>query len=158
MKGRKADLGDSDCGIARALQVVGDRWTLLIIREAFQGRQRFGEFQKSLGLAKNILSARLKKLVDDGVFEIHPDEETAVSHRYVLTPMGEDLCVILIALWQWGAAHRFQPGELKSEMVDNRKGEPLPELKLRARDGQAIGPRDFRRAARAPGRGPAAPT
>lgn len=144
MKGKKVDLGDAACGIARALQVVGDRWTLLIVRDAFHGHHRFGEFQKSLGVARNILAARLRKLVEDGIFEIQPDPDSAVSHLYVLTPRGEELCVILVALWQWGAKHRFAPGELKLAMVDAEAEQPLAELRLCARDGKALGPREFR--------------
>src|SRR3546814_2339992 len=70
MKGKRTDLGNADCGIARSLQIIGDWWSLLIVREAFQGKTRFGEFQKSIGLAKNILSSRLKKLVAEGIFRI----------------------------------------------------------------------------------------
>lgn len=144
MKGSGDDSGDATCSIARALQLIGDRWSLLIIREAFQGLQHFNEFQKSLGLAKNILSARLKKLVEGGVFEIHPDAETAVSHRYVLTPRGEQLGVVLVALWQWGAKNCFLDGELKVEMVDSLYEKPLALLNLSSRDGRVLGPRDFR--------------
>src|SRR3546814_5444820 len=70
MKGKRTNLGNADCGIARSLEVVGDWWSLLIAREAFKGRERFGEFQKAIGLAKNILSARLKKLVEHDIFRI----------------------------------------------------------------------------------------
>src|SRR5512142_2587885 len=97
----------AQCGIARALQVIGDWWSLLIVREAFHGRARFGEFQKSLGLAKNILSARLKKLVDAQIFSIEPDANSSLTHRYVLTPRGEALYPILVALWQWGEENCF---------------------------------------------------
>ncbi len=146
MKGKRADLGGAGCGIARSLQIVGDWWTLLIVRDAFHGRQRFGEFQKSLGLAKNILSARLKKLVDEGIFRIEADSDASPGHRYVLTPKGEQLCVILIALWQWGERNCFEPGELKSAMVDQLSGQPLARLQLTAQDGRVLGPRDFRMA------------
>ena len=85
MKGKKIDFGEANCGIARSLQILGDRWTLLIVREAFHGRQRFGEFQKSLGLAKNILSTRLKKLIEDGILEIESVNDSPLTKRYVLT-------------------------------------------------------------------------
>src|SRR6187399_611676 len=102
MKGKRTDLSSASCAIARTLQIIGDWWSLLIVRDAFKGQQRFGEFHKSLGLAKNILSSRLKKLVEAGIFRIEPDPESSLSHRYVLTPKGEQLCVVLVALWQWG--------------------------------------------------------
>jgi len=144
MKGKRTDLGQSVCGIARALDVVGDWWTLLIVRDAFAGRQRFSEFQKSLGVARNILSARLKKLVEVGILAIEPDPGSAQSHLYVLTPKGRELAVVLVALWQWGEAHCFAPGELKYAMVDAANGRPLARLTLQADDGRPLGPRDFR--------------
>lgn len=150
MKGRRTDLGGAGCGIARALQLVGDWWTLLIVRDAFQGRQRFGEFQRSLGLAKNILSSRLRKLVEDGIFRIEADTDSAPGHRYVLTPKGEQLCVVLIALWQWGEQNCFEDGGLTSAMVDKRSGQPLARLQLTAQDGRSLGPRDFRLAPKEP--------
>ncbi|MBY6263198.1 transcriptional regulator [Azospirillum sp. 412522] len=144
MKGKRKDLGRANCGIARALQVIGDWWSLLIVREAFGGKQRFGEFQKSLGLAKNILSSRLKKLVDNGIFVVEPDPDSALSHLYVLTPKGEQLHIILIALWQWGEENCFESGELDLAMVDRPSGQPLAKLRLLAQDGRALGSRDFR--------------
>ncbi len=143
MKGKRADLGQANCGIARALQIIGDWWSLLIVRDAFKGTQRFGEFQRNLKLAKNILSSRLKKLVDDGIFVIQPDPNSALSHRYVLTPKGEQLHVVLIALWQWGAEFSFEPGELGIEMVDKLEGQPIARLKPLSQEGAHIGPRDF---------------
>jgi DNA-binding HxlR family transcriptional regulator len=147
MKGKRTDFGGADCAIARALNIIGDWWSLLIVREAFHGRQRFGEFQKRLGLAKNILSSRLKKLVQEGIFSTEKDDLTS-GHRYVLTPKGENLCIVLIALWQWGEAHCFAPGELPSEMIDTRRGRPLQVLHLRDSTGRRIGPREFRLAAK----------
>jgi DNA-binding HxlR family transcriptional regulator len=143
MRGKKIDLGEANCGIARSLQIIGDRWTLLIVREAFHGRQRFGEFQKSLGLAKNILSVRLKKLIDDGIFEIESVDDSPLSRRYCLTPKGEQLCVVLVALWQWGGENCFEGDALNSSMVDKFTGATLPKLQLTAQDGRILGPRDF---------------
>ncbi|WP_377806966.1 helix-turn-helix domain-containing protein [Azospirillum sp. A29] len=148
MKGKRKDLGQANCGIARSLQVIGDWWSLLIVREAFGGKQRFGEFQKSLGLAKNILSSRLKKLADNGIFVIEPDPDSALSHLYVLTPKGEQLHIILVALWQWGEENCFESGELDVAMVDKPNGQPLAKLLLMAQDGRALGSRDFRLAPR----------
>ncbi len=144
MKGKRVDLGDNPCGIARSLQVVGEWWSLLIVREAFKGKERFGEFQKSLGLAKNILSTRLKKLVDEGVFRIADDPGSPTSHRYVLTPKGEKLGIVLVALWQWGEAHCLGPGELGYGLVDKDSGQPIAPLKLATTSGLPLGPSDFR--------------
>jgi DNA-binding HxlR family transcriptional regulator len=144
MKGKRTDLSEANCGIARTLEVVGDWWSLLIIRNAFHGVERFGEFQKSLGLAKNILSARLKKLVENGIFSIEPDDASPSINRYVLTEKGEKLYVVLIALWQWGEENCFRPGELRHVMVDTQNRKPLKRLQIKAKDGRNIGPRDFR--------------
>lgn len=148
MKGKRTDLGKSGCGIARTLDVVGDWWSLLIVREAFKGRRRFSEFQKNLGLARNILSTRLRKLVDEGIFTIEPDPGSAQSRLYVLTPKGQQLGVILIALWQWGEQNCFMPGELKYQIVDDLNRQPLAKLQLMARDGRILEPQDFRVEAR----------
>ncbi len=101
MKGKRTDLSTAHCAIARSLEIVGDWWSLLIIRDAFRGHERFSEFQKNLGLAKNILSARLKKLVDAGIFSIEADPDSALSHRYVLTPKV-NRSTRPRSLWQWG--------------------------------------------------------
>jgi DNA-binding HxlR family transcriptional regulator len=144
MKGKRTDLGEANCGIARALQIIGDWWSLLIIRDAFKGSQRFSEFQRGLGLAKNILSSRLKKLVDEGIFVIQPDPHSTLSHRYVLTAKGERLHIVLIALWQWGEEFCFEPGELDIELVDKLKGQPIARLTPLSQQGINIGPGDFR--------------
>ncbi|MCL6708147.1 helix-turn-helix transcriptional regulator [Pseudomonas sp. R2.Fl] len=148
MKGKRTDLGKSGCGIARTLQVVGDWWSLLIVRDAFNGRRRFSEFQKNLGLAKNILSVRLRKLVEEGIFTVEPDPDSGLSHLYVLTPEGQQLGVILVALWQWGEENCFAPGELKYGLVDSLNRQPLPKLQLMAQDGRVLEPQNFRVEAR----------
>jgi DNA-binding HxlR family transcriptional regulator len=91
------------CSIARALEVIGERWTLLILRNAhFAGSTRFGDFQRSLGIATNVLSARLDALVATGVFERRPSDSHAGADEYVLTDKGRDLCAVLVALTEWG--------------------------------------------------------
>jgi DNA-binding HxlR family transcriptional regulator len=125
-----------------------DRWSLLIIRDAFIGRRRFSEFQKSLGLAKNILSARLKKLVDQKIFAVESGQDAAQSRLYVLTPKGRQLGVILVALWQWGEENCFASGGLDYMMVDARTRQLLPKLQLMAQGGQVLEPHEFRLEAR----------
>lgn len=95
----KTDLGTLNCSLARALGIVGDGWSLLILRDAFLGRSRFGEFQASLGVAKNILADRLERLVAGGVLE---RQGVAARPLYQLTARGQDLLPALIALMQWG--------------------------------------------------------
>lgn len=91
-----------NCSVARALSVVGERWTMLILREAFLGRRRFDEFQSGTGIARNILSSRLHALVDDGIFE--REENSGADHHveYRLTKKGFDLYPIVLALMRWG--------------------------------------------------------
>jgi DNA-binding HxlR family transcriptional regulator len=103
-------LAKAECAVARALDAIGDWWSLLIIRDAFFGR-RFGEFQKSLGLARNILTARLRKLVDRGVLEMVPASDGSAYQEYVLTDKGRGLDVVLIALRQWGESFLYERGE-----------------------------------------------
>lgn len=148
MKGKKVDHSQSGCAIARTLDILGDWWSLLIVREAFAGKERFGEFEKSLGLAKNILSARLKKLVEAGILDAVAEGGAAGRNRYVLTAKGEQLHVVMMALWQWGERNCFESGEQKYVMVDTERELPIAGLELRATDGRVLGPREFKRVAR----------
>ena len=88
--------------MARTLEIIGDRWTWLIVRDAFLGMTRFAEFQSSLGIAPNVLGERLNRLVDEGIFERVLYNERPARHEYRLTPKGSDLFVGLNALRQWG--------------------------------------------------------
>src|SRR6516225_3557038 len=99
------------CPVARPLDAIGDWWALLIVRDAFDGLSRFGEFQKSLGLSKNILSDRLRKLVAYGILETAQAAEGGAYQRYVLTEKGRALFPLLVALRQWGEDYCFDPGE-----------------------------------------------
>ena len=94
-----------NCSIARALELVGERWTLLIIRDAFLGRRRFDEFQKSLGVARNVLTERLNRLVEEGILERTAYSERPPRSEYRLTEKGRDLAIPLLALMQWGDRH-----------------------------------------------------
>src|SRR5688572_9175571 len=116
MVARKSLKGDF-CPSARALDVIGDWWSLLIVRDAFDGLTRFSEFQKSLGIAKNILAERLKTLVASGILELVPPSEDAVRMQYRLTPMGKDLFPVMVALRQFGERHLFAPTETHSRLV-----------------------------------------
>ena len=91
-----------NCSIARALELVGERWTLLIIRDAFLGLRRFDEFQESLGISRNVLTDRLNRLVEEGIFEAVPYGTRQDRYDYQLTRMGLDLHVALVGLRHWG--------------------------------------------------------
>ena len=103
------DYPDQTCSIARSLEVVGERWTLLIIRDAVLGIERFEEFQDSLGIATNVLANRLKLLCDEGVLERVPDEQRPGRPKYVLTAKGAELGPALLALMKWGDRHYPTP-------------------------------------------------
>jgi DNA-binding HxlR family transcriptional regulator len=87
----------------RCVDLIGDRWSLLIVRDAFDGMRRFGDFQRSLGVARNILSDRLKKLVDAGILAMQGASDGTAYQEYVLTTKGESLFPIVVALRQWGS-------------------------------------------------------
>jgi DNA-binding HxlR family transcriptional regulator len=91
-----------DCSIARALEVVGERWTLLIVRDALLGPRRFDELQRDLGVARKVLADRLRRLVDEGILERVPYQERPKRYEYHLTRKGRDLHVALVGLRQWG--------------------------------------------------------
>ena len=97
--------GQDRCGVAKTLEIVGERWTLLIVRDAFFGLRRFEEFQSSLGIARNVLTDRLNRLVDEGIFDRVRYSERPERFEYRLTPKGRDLTIALNALREWGERH-----------------------------------------------------
>lgn len=137
---RRTSLEGAGCPVARSLDAIGDWWSLLIIRDAFDGLRRFGEFQKNLGLAKNILSARLKDLVARGILESVPAAGGGAYREYALTPKGEGLFPVIVGLRQWGEDFFYEPGEEKSVLVDRARGRPVRRLELRSEDGRLLGP------------------
>ncbi len=108
MLGRTYD--DQNCSIARALELVGERWTMLVLREAFTGRRRFDEMAEDLGIARNVLTARLGHLVDEGVLAKVRYQERPERFEYRLTEKGLDLWPILISLLQFGDRHYAPAG------------------------------------------------
>jgi DNA-binding HxlR family transcriptional regulator len=103
------DYPEQVCSIARSLEVVGERWTLLILRDAVLGLTRFDEFQESLGIASNVLTNRLKRMCDEDLLERVPDEERPGRPKYVLTDKGRELAPVLIVLMKWGDRHYPTP-------------------------------------------------
>ena len=99
------ELEQENCSLARAMAVVGDRWTLLVLREAFLRVRRFDDFQERLGIARRVLTERLKHLVDHGVLEKVAYSQTPLRHEYRLTEKGLGLYPVIISLVHWGDAH-----------------------------------------------------
>ena len=119
----RRDYEGQNCSIARALEVVGDRWTLLIVRDVSLGRHRFDELLASLGVASNVLADRLNRLVEDGILERAQYSERPARFEYRLTRMGRDLAIPLRALMQWG---------------DRYLSEKPPRVARRRSDGAAV--------------------
>lgn len=140
---RRKSFEHATCPVARSLDVLGDWWTLLIVRNALHGATRFSEFQQSLGMAKNVLSTRLQQLVRDGVFETRPSPERADRHEYHLTDKGRRLQVVLLALRQWGEDHLFAAGEEMTELVDKQLGEPPATLAVISKEGRPLAPEEL---------------
>ena len=132
----EASWTDPTCPVARTLDVVGDRWSLLIIRDAMDGARSFTDFLQRTGVARNILTDRLRRLVDRGILR----QEPAASGRrqvYVLTDVGRDLFAVIVAMRQWGERHMFAPGEAHSVLVDGA-GRPIAPLRPVDANGDGI--------------------
>ncbi|MEU6848022.1 helix-turn-helix domain-containing protein [Streptomyces sp. NPDC046716] len=130
---------DDACPIARTMSVLGQRWSVLIIREAMLGRSRFSEFRQRLGVAPDVLTARLSELVAAGILETvdyqRPGDRT--RSRYVLTNAGHELAPVLGAMGQWGRIHLAQPQNSNYRFVDPVTGEPVG-VGFRRRDGTSV--------------------
>jgi DNA-binding HxlR family transcriptional regulator len=106
----RKSFADMDCSVAQCLEVVGDWWTMLIVRDTFLGVTRFEDFQRRLGISRNILQQRLSKLVDSGILVRVPYSEHPPRHDYRLTAKGRDLWPVLTAMRQWGDEHAAPDG------------------------------------------------
>ena len=133
-----------NCGIAQALEALGDWWTLLIVRDAFFGARRFGDFQRSLGIAKNILSARLVHLVEHGIFERVDVGTEGERFEYRLTAKGEALLTVLTALREWSDEWVFGRGNEPVVVRDRRTGRRIARLRVTDADGVPLMRRDLR--------------
>ncbi|KPX02283.1 MULTISPECIES: winged helix-turn-helix transcriptional regulator [Pseudomonas syringae group] len=138
-------LAQSECPVARTLEAIGDRWVLMIIRDAFDDVRRFSEFQKRLGLAKNILTVKLKMLVELGVFDIQPASDGSAYKEYVLTDMGRAVFPIVVSMRQWGERYLFNAGESYSVLLDNELSEPVETIAVRSKAGKVLTPADCHR-------------
>lgn len=128
------------CPVARSLDIIGDWWSLLIVRDALNGLKRFGEFQKNLGIAKNMLTQRLRQLVEQGILTVRPATDGSAWNEYVLTEKGRALQTVLVALAQWGGDYLFDSHEKCSVLVDDEHHQPLRKLQLQAQDGRTLTP------------------
>ena len=110
---RHAELAEKECAIARTWVIIGERWTMMILRECFRGVRRFEDIQVKLQLGRNILSERLQTLVEEGILERRQYQDSPVRHEYVITPMGEDLYPVLLAVLRWGNKYKLDAPPLQ---------------------------------------------
>ncbi len=142
---RRASYAGMNCSVAQTLEVVGDPWTLLIVRDAFFGFARFDQFIERLGIPRNTLTSRLQTLVDHGVFERRRYQERPDRFEYVLTDKGRALHPVIVAMLRWGDDWSGLPeppvtlldaetgAELDPIYVDRSSGRPLDEIKVERR-------------------------
>jgi DNA-binding HxlR family transcriptional regulator len=127
---------DPHCPVARAADLVGDRWSMLIVRDAMDGARSFTDFQQRTGIARNILTDRLRRLADAGLIQ-QVDAPSGRRKHYELTAAGEDLFPVIAALRHWAERHAFDEGEAHSTLVDN-SGARVPALALVSVDGTPL--------------------
>jgi DNA-binding HxlR family transcriptional regulator len=137
---RRKSLKGAACPIAKTLDVIGDWWSLLIVRDALRGTRRFSEFEKSLGVSKNILARRLRTLVGHGILEQSPVADGSAYQEYLLTPMGRGLFPVIVALRQFGEESLYGAEPCRTVMVDRKSGQPVRKLELRASNGRLLKP------------------
>lgn len=126
------------CPVARALDLIGDRWSLLIVRDAFDGVRRFSDFQRGLGMSRSMLSQRLQALLEAGVLQQQPQGEGASYQDYVLTERGQKLFPLVVALRQWGEHWLFAPDEPRSVLQVRADGRPVAAMQPRDQRGRVV--------------------
>lgn len=133
----------SRCSAARALDLLGDRWSFLLIREVVFGTRRFDDFAAHLGIARNVLSSRLAKLVNAGLLMQTPLQADGLRMGYRLSEMGEDLVPVLMALMQWGDRWLQTPDSIPIRVVERGTGKEIPRLFVRNAAGKKLGVREL---------------
>ncbi len=154
MKYKKFD--QMNCSLAQTLDVIGERWTLLILRDAFFGTRRFSQFQENLGIARNVLTTRLNQLVDEGILQRRVVNDRG-HPEYVLTEKGLDLQPILLSMTHWGDKYKAHPAGQRLEFIERSTHRPIRRMAVMSQDGRALQPREIKAVAgpgfdaRAPG-------
>jgi DNA-binding HxlR family transcriptional regulator len=137
-----ARLDHLDCVVANGLAVFGDRWSVLILRDAFLGVRRFEEFRRDLGIARNILTERLERLVAGGILTRQRYQDHPPRDEYVLTDKGKDLLDVLLALWRWG--DRWEPVPLPRRLIHETCGQVTHAIATCAHCGEPLTRRNLR--------------
>jgi len=132
-----------NCSLADSLNLIGEWWTILILRESFFGTRRFEDFQQHLGIARNILTSRLNTLCENGILQRVPVKEGAKRHEYRLTTMGRDLLPVIIVLTQWGDRWLGQDQGPPVRFVERETGKEIPDVCVRSEDGRQLKAREL---------------
>jgi DNA-binding HxlR family transcriptional regulator len=140
---RRTKFDDWPCSIARTTDLLGDWWTPLVLREAFYGARHFEEFAERLGIGRNVLTARLKRLVDEGVLRTEPYHERPLRHEYRLTDKGRELFGVLAAMIRWGDDWLGTDDGPPVELVDRRSGRVVRPLVVDEGTGKPLDPRNL---------------
>jgi len=137
-----SQLADQPCSVARSVAVIGDRWTLMLLRDAFLGIRRFDDFERRLGISRSIIADRLKHLVDEGVLRREAYQENPVRHEYRLTDKGMALHPVIMAIVHWGDVH--YAGEAGPPLLHRHKacGCDFHPVLACSECGEAVGARD----------------
>jgi DNA-binding HxlR family transcriptional regulator len=138
----RRDYPGLDNSVAKALEVIGERWSLLIVRSVMHGNRRFGEIQESLGIARNVLTTRLQRLIDEDILERRAYSESPPRYEYFLTQKGLDLWPALIALLHWGDRYSPDPDGPKRLIVHKQCGGKVGERGICERCGKVLTARD----------------
>ncbi len=138
------ELADEDCPVARGLSVIGDRWTMLIVRDCFLGVRRFEQFQERLGITRHVLADRLRKLEAAGVLRREPYQERPVRHEYRLTERGKELYPVLLTLIEWANRNVPAEGPPPFDLVGRETGAPVVPVMVDAATGERITHRTVR--------------
>jgi DNA-binding HxlR family transcriptional regulator len=139
-----SDYPDQQCSIARSLELIGERWTLLVIRDVFSGRRRFDQIQDSLGVARNVLTSRLSRLVDEGILYRRRYQERPERFEYRLTEKGLDLWPVLVTLLAWGDRHLPDEGGPPVVLVHRDCGGRINDRRICETCGAEVGVREAR--------------
>jgi DNA-binding HxlR family transcriptional regulator len=142
---QRTSFGEMDCPIARSLERVGEWWSILILRDAFQGLTRFDQFQESLGIAPNMLARRLKGLVESGLLARARYQDRPARFEYVLTDLGRDFRPVLWTLLSWGNRH-FAPEGAAVQIIDSATGDVAEPMLVDRHSGKALTTPQFRAA------------
>jgi DNA-binding HxlR family transcriptional regulator len=141
---RRTSFAEMNCSVARTLEVVGEWWTMLVVREAFSGVRRFDDFQGRLGIARNVLAARLQRLVDFGILERRLYQERPERYEYRLTEKGFDLYPVLLSLMHWGDRWMAGPEGPPVRLVHENCGHEATSMLSCSECGEELRPREVR--------------